>query len=89
MIDRQKLLKKSISSFLREDQEGSISPFYVQIFCTNVISAAFSSYVLALAKNSYEKRACQMLMKLTAGGVNFTNILRAAFTSADPKSAKI
>jgi hypothetical protein len=29
--------------------------FYVQIFRTNVVSAAFSSYILALAKNSYEK----------------------------------
>jgi hypothetical protein len=28
--------------------------------------AAFSSYILALAKNLYEKRVHQMLMKLTA-----------------------
>ncbi len=41
--------------------------FYLRIFRTNVISAAFSSYVLALAKNSYEKRARLTLMKLTAG----------------------
>jgi len=40
--------------------------FYVQIFHTNVVSAAFSSYVLALAKNSYKKREQKMLMKLTA-----------------------
>jgi len=33
----------------------------------NVVSAAFSSYVLALAKNSYKKHACKKLMKLTAG----------------------
>jgi len=38
---------------------------YVQIFCTNVVSAAFSSYVLALAKNSYKKCSRKMLMKLT------------------------
>jgi len=31
--------------------------FYVQIFCMNIVSAAFSSYVLALAKNSYKKHA--------------------------------
>jgi hypothetical protein len=41
--------------------------FYVQTFHTNVISAAFSSYVLGLAKNSYKKCAHKMLMKLTAG----------------------
>ncbi len=41
--------------------------FYVRIFCTNVVLAAFSSYVLALAKNSYEIRARKMLMKLTEG----------------------
>jgi len=42
--------------------------FYVQIFRTNVVSAAFSSYVLALSKNSYEKFARFTLMKLTPGG---------------------
>ncbi len=43
--------------------------FYVQIFCTNVVSAAFSSYVLVLAKNSYKKCAPKMLMKLTPGKI--------------------
>ena len=42
--------------------------FYVRIFRMNVILAAFSSYILALAKNSYEKGARIMLMKLTEGG---------------------
>ncbi len=37
----------------------------VQIFCTNVVPAAFSSYILALAKNLYEKRVQKTLMKLT------------------------
>jgi len=41
--------------------------FYVQIFCTNVASAAFFSYILALAKNSNKKCAQKTLMKLTAG----------------------
>jgi len=40
--------------------------FYVQIFCTNVVLAAFSSYILALAKNLYQKCARKMLMKLTS-----------------------
>jgi len=44
--------------------------FYVRIFCTNVVSAAFSSYVLALAKNLYEKRVHKTLMKLTLGKRN-------------------
>ncbi len=48
--------------------------FYVRIFRTNVISAPFSRYILALNKLSYEKCARIMLMKLTAG-VNFTNVL--------------
>jgi len=63
------------------------STFYVQIFRTFVISAAFLSYILALAKNLYKKFARKTLMKLTSG-VNLTNILRAAFTHADPESAK-
>jgi len=36
----------------------------------NVVSAAFFSYVLALAKNSYEKCARKTLMKLTACHLN-------------------
>ena len=43
------------------------STFYVQIFRTNVILAAFSSYILALAKNLYKKGARKMLMKMAAG----------------------
>jgi len=43
------------------------SMFYVQIFCTNVVLAAFSSYVLALGRNLYEKFVHKMLMKLTLG----------------------
>ncbi len=38
------------------DQVSISSTFYEQIFRMNVISAAFSSYVLALAKNSYYAR---------------------------------
>ncbi len=40
---------------------------YVRIFRRNVVLAAFSSYDLALVKNSYEKCARKMLMKSTAG----------------------
>ncbi len=61
--------------------------FYVQIFRTNVVSAAFSSYVLALLKNLYEKRSRKMFVKLTLG-VDFINVLRTAFTLIDPKSVK-
>jgi len=38
------------------------------VFRTNVVLAAFSSYVLALGKNSYGKFARLTLMKLTLGG---------------------
>jgi len=40
--------------------------------------AAFSSYVLALAKNSYKKRARKTLMKSTQG-VSFTKICARLF----------
>jgi hypothetical protein len=56
--------------------------FYIQIFQisrTNFVSAAFSSYVLALAKNSDEKLVQKTLMKLTAG-VNFINVLSAPYS---------
>jgi len=52
--------------------------FYVQFFCTNIVLAAFSSYILTLAKNSYEKCAQKMLLILI-NGVNFIIILREAF----------
>ena len=48
---------------------------------------AFSSYILALEKNSYKKCARLKLMKLIPG-VNFTNILCTALTLADPKSVQ-
>jgi hypothetical protein len=38
-------------------------------------------------KNLYEKFARSMLMKLTPG-INFINVLQAAFTRADPESLK-
>ncbi len=41
--------------------------FYVQIFHMNIVLAAFSSYILALAKNLYKKCARKTLMKLTTG----------------------
>jgi len=45
----------------------------------SVILAAFSSYLLALAKNLYKKRTQKTLMKLTAG-VNLTMWLFNAFS---------
>ena len=42
--------------------------FYVRIFRTNVVLAAFSRYILALNKLSYEKCARIMLMKLKVDG---------------------
>jgi len=38
----------------------------LHIFRTNVVLAAFSSYILALSKNSYQKHSRITLMKLTA-----------------------
>jgi len=49
-------------------QQVSISSmFYVQIFRTNAVLAAFSSYILALGRNLYEKFVRLTLMKLTTG----------------------
>jgi hypothetical protein len=47
---------------VEEVEQVSISSTF---FRTNVVSAAFSSCILA--KNSYEKRVHKMLMKLTVG----------------------
>ncbi len=43
---------------------------YVRIFCTNVVSAAFSSYILALAKNLYKnaRKKCWWSCKLKHQG---------------------
>jgi len=43
-----------------------INIFTYKFFRTNVVLAAFSGYVLALAKNSHEKPMRKTLMKLTA-----------------------
>jgi len=47
----------------------------------------FYNYVLAKKALLYEKRSHKILIKFTKG-VDFTNILQAAFTPTDPKSAK-
>ncbi len=45
---------------------------FINIIRTNFLyEYRFSSYVLALLKNSYENRACIMLMKLTIGEIMF------------------
>jgi len=45
---------------------------YEQIFRTKIVSAAFSCFVLALSKNSYEKCARKTVMKLTLGYIPIT-----------------
>ncbi len=63
----------------------SISPI---IFCAPFLyKSLFSSYILALNELMYEKHTSKTSMKVTPR-VDFTNILQAAFTLADPKSAK-
>jgi len=64
----------------------SISPtFYVQIFHANVVLASFSNYVLALSKNSYEKHAHIVLMKLTTSHQCLFALLRSARAKAASK----
>ncbi len=53
--------------------------FFACFFRTNVVLAAFSSYVPALSKILYEKFAQKTLVKLTTGD-NFTNMLCAHFS---------
>jgi len=70
----------------------SISPiFYEQLFCTEVFCTAFLliqfGFVIFWQKNVGAKAVCKMLVKLTTG-VNFINILRAAFAPVYPKSVK-
>ncbi len=43
--------------------------FYVQIFRTNAVSAAFSRYILALNELLYKNARRKMLMKLTASRI--------------------
>ncbi len=50
-----------------------------RILCTNVVLTAFSGYILALAKNSYEKRDRKMLMKLTIGKEKYCWLLSSIF----------
>jgi hypothetical protein len=45
-------------------------------------------YLFALLGSSRVKAEHEMLMKLTPGGVNFTNVLCAAFMLVGPKSVK-
>ena len=45
-------------------------------------------FLYQTTKKIPQKTSTMCLEKVAAAGVNFTNILRAAFTHADPKSAK-
>jgi len=65
-------------------KESILPTFYERIFCTNFWRQA---KCYKRKRRSYEKFVLLMLMKLTVG-VNFANVLRAAFTLADPESAK-
>jgi len=73
-------------------QKVSISPtFYERLFHTKGFCEAFLKFqfgfVIFWLKVIGTKAACEMLVKLTSG-VNFINVLWAAFTCSDPKSTK-
>ncbi len=84
-IASSKKKQRSICPLLSRGQfhQHFLHTFFIQ----KSFLAAFSSYVLALAKNLYKKRAHLMLMKLTVG-VNFIKVMKAAFMHSDPKNAK-
>jgi len=86
--------RKDLRLWGRSNQRGmgSISPtFYARLFCTKVLFEAFLylqfGFVTFFQKDISAKAARKMLMKM-ATVVNFTNVLQAAFTQADPKSTK-
>ena len=91
-LQKKLLVQISVSQQVIRDLV-SISPtFYKQLFCTKDFRTAFlylhCRFKLFQRKEIGAKAACKMLAKLTPAGVNFTNILRAAFTRSDPKKAK-
>ncbi len=69
-LPKRRLFKKT-RAFNIDEIDGRCQfhqRFYIQIFHTNVVLAAFSSYILDLAKNSYKKLVHLTLMKLKVGG---------------------
>ncbi len=72
-------IRTDMSCRMWKDQPSISSTFYVQIFGTNDVSAAFSSYVLALSKNLYEKCAHMTLMKFTIGRSSGLNSISSSF----------
>jgi len=60
-----KMSATNFDAFWKLDLGSISSTFYLQFFCTYIVLAPFSSYILALAKNSYEKFGRKTLMKLT------------------------
>jgi len=70
----------------------SISPTYLHTAFTpvapkSVRNQSSCQYLFTLLRSTGAKAAHRRLMKLTPG-VDFINILRAAFMHADPNSAK-
>jgi len=65
--------------------------FYNQLLCRYSFNKKLQSQTVIREKlrkaPSYKKGMCKMIVKLTTG-VNFINVLHAAFTHPDPKSAK-
>jgi len=71
---------------------GSISPtFYTQLLPTQILevqkSLSSHQWLFELLGSVHVKAARKMLVKSTPA-VNFINILKAAFTSADPEGTK-
>jgi len=60
------------------------STFYIQIFCTNIIFLV----MFWLWTNFHAKKFASFTLMKLAKGVNFTKVLRKAFTRGDPKKRK-
>jgi len=62
--------------------------FHTKVFCELFICLQSSICNILAKENCHKKAARKMLVKSMIAGVNFTNILRAAFMLAHPKSTK-
>jgi len=75
----EKVEKGGKKSSNKKHKVSISSTFFARVFRTNVILAAFSGYILALANNSYKKCVRKTLMKLTICQVSKVRLFETLF----------